>query len=146
MPHHNNGPAAHKKLIGSQKVQEASQRIKEGMTVQQQAYIFHKEGRQFFDTGDIKGALDCFNMAISLNPMTVFYINRAACHKHSHQYTEAYFDYSFAIRLEPESGTLYCQRGLCLAKLERLTLAIDDLTEACKVRTIKYFCFDYILQ
>jgi len=112
------------------------------MTTQQQAHVFHKEGKTYFDAGDMQGALECFSVAISLNPMSVYYVNRAACYKNLNKHTEAFFDYSFAIRLEPESGSLYCQRGLCAAKLERLTLALEDLDEACRFEPLplNFYC------
>lgn len=126
----------------SVQVEQAAQRVKEGMTTQQQAHVFHKEGKSYFDAGDMQGALECFNISISLNPMAVYYVNRAACYKNLNKHTEAYFDYSFAIRLEPESGALYCQRGLCAAKLERLTLALEDLDEACRFEPLplNFYC------
>mmetsp|Transcript_4032 Transcript_4032/g.4125 ORF Transcript_4032/g.4125 Transcript_4032/m.4125 type:complete len:852 (-) Transcript_4032:143-2698(-) len=128
--------------LSSSSLEHASLRVKEGMTAQQQAHVFHKEGKNYFDSGDIQGALECFNVAISLNSMSVYYVNRAACHKHLNKHTEAYFDYSFAIRLEPESGSLYCHRGLCAAKLDRLTLAVEDLDEACRIEPLPlhFYC------
>eukprot|EP01041_Mallomonas_annulata_P002524 gene2524-4908_t len=126
----------------SASVEQAALRVKDGMTFQQQAHVYHREGKAFFDNGDVQGALDCFNVAISLNPLAVFYINRAACHKQLQKFTEAYFDYSFAIRLEPESGSYYCQRGLCSAKLQKLTLALEDLDDACRMDPIPlhFYC------
>jgi tetratricopeptide (TPR) repeat protein len=115
------------------KFQQVTLQIKEGMTLQQQAYVYHKEGKNFLDIGDILVALECFNQAISLGPTPTFYVNRASCNKQLKKFSDAYFDYSFAIRLDPESGSLYCQRGLCLAKLNKLSLAFEDLNEACRV-------------
>ena len=125
-----------KKKFVSSSLEQAMSKVREGMTVQQQAHVFHKEGKLFFERGDVQGALECINEAIALNPSPSYYVSRAGCHKQLQKFTDAYFDYSFAIRLEPESGSLYCQRGLCLARLERLTLAIEDLDEACRVNII----------
>jgi len=114
-------------------VEQAMLRIREGMTLQQQAHVFHKEGRSFLDRGDIQGALECNSEALSLNPTAAYYVSRATCYKMQQKFSEAYFDYSYAIRLEPESASLYCQRGLCVARLDRPTLAMEDLDEACRV-------------
>jgi tetratricopeptide (TPR) repeat protein len=45
-------------------------------------------------------------------------------------YNEAYFDYCYMIRLQPEDGSIYCSRGLCLAKLKKYTMAYEDLDNA----------------
>jgi tetratricopeptide (TPR) repeat protein len=41
--------------------------------------------------------------------------------------SEAYFDYSYMIRQHPEDGSNYCNRGLCLAKMKKFSMAIEDL-------------------
>ena len=48
-------------------------------------------------------------------------------------YNEAYFDYCYMIRLQPEDGSIYCSRGLCLAKLKKLTMAYEDLDTAIEM-------------
>jgi tetratricopeptide (TPR) repeat protein len=58
---------------------------------------------------------------------------RATAYKSLNMYTEAYYDYSFLIRLEHTNGTHYCSRGLCCAKLKRLALALEDLDTALEV-------------
>lgn len=86
------------------------------------------------DTGDLRGAIDCFNEGISFNPNAVSLYNmKAACHKALEMHTEAYFDYSFTIRLEPDVGAHYCARGLCLARLKKASMAIEDLDVAVQL-------------
>jgi len=45
-------------------------------------------------------------------------------------YNEAYFDYCYMIRLQPEDGSHFCSRGLCLSKLKKYSLALEDLDSA----------------
>ena len=101
--------------------------VKEFMTDTQKSLIMLREGRALFDSGQIGDALDCFNEAISFQPSISLFHLRAACHKALDRYSDAYFDYSFCIRLEPDVGAHYCSRGLCLAKLKKLDLATEDM-------------------
>lgn len=63
---------------------------------------------------------------------------RACCYQKLHKWTEAYFDYCFAIQMEPETGSYYSMRGLCLGKLQKVDMAIEDLTLACKYEAIPH--------
>jgi tetratricopeptide (TPR) repeat protein len=104
--------------------------VKDFMTDSQKANIIAREGKAIMDSGDIKGAIECFNEGISYNPTTTLFNLRAVAHKLLEMYTEAYFDYSYNIRLEPENGTHYCNRGLCLAKLKKIAMALEDFEVA----------------
>lgn len=106
---------------------QAMTHVKDFMTDSQKALVLLREGKNYMDTGDIKGALDCFNQGICYNPSIILFNLRASCHKQLDMYKEAYFDYSFNIRLEPEVGAHYCNRGLCLAKLKKASLAMEDM-------------------
>ncbi len=111
-------------------VQQALSHVKDFMTDVQKSFIMLREGRALFDNGHFQDALECFNEAISFHPSVTLFNMRAACHKQLELFNEAYFDYSYSIRLEPEVGVHYCNRGLCLAKLKKLNLAIEDLNLA----------------
>lgn len=111
-------------------VQQALSHVKDFMTDVQKSFIMMREGRTMFDNGHFQDALECFNEAISFHPSVALFNMRAACHKQLEMYNEAYFDYSYNIRLEPEVGVHYCSRGLCLAKIKKLSLAIEDLNLA----------------
>jgi tetratricopeptide (TPR) repeat protein len=91
-----------------------------------------QRGENLMNSSDIKGALDCFNQGICFNPSVTLFNLRAVCHKQLDMYKKAYFDYSFNIRLEPEVGAHYCNRGLCLSKFKKANLAIEDLILAIK--------------
>lgn len=104
--------------------------VKDFMTDTQKSLILLREGKIALDNGDIKGALDCFTQGIIFNPTVSLFNYRAICHKQLDMYNDAYFDYSYNIRLEPENGAHYCNRGLCLAKLRKFNLAIEDLNSA----------------
>ena len=108
--------------------------IKDYMTEQQKTAVFIKEGKKLMDEAEYTDALECFDEAISMNPQyTITYNIRAFCHKNLHMFSEAYFDYSFLIRLEPFNGSHYCARGLCCVKLKRITLALKDFDTSIEV-------------
>lgn len=111
-------------------LQHAMQQVKDFMTDSQKALILLREGKSFFDAGDVRGALDCFNEGISYNPNVTLFNQRAACHKALEMFSEAYFDYSFNIRIEPDIGQHYCNRALCSARMKKLGLALEDMALA----------------
>ena len=109
---------------------QALHHVKDFMTDSQKASILAKEGKTMMDNGDLKDAIDCFNEGISYNPTVALFNLRATTHKLLEMYTEAYFDYSYSIRLEPENGSHYCNRGLCLSKLKKIAMALEDFEVA----------------
>ncbi|KAJ1398121.1 hypothetical protein B484DRAFT_317514, partial [Ochromonadaceae sp. CCMP2298] len=90
-------------------------------------------GKSLLDSGDVKGAIECFNEGISFNPTVSLFSLRASAHKSLDMHSEAYFDYSYNIRLEPENGAHYCNRGMCLAKLRKISMALEDLEIAIQL-------------
>lgn len=118
------------KVSQSPALQQALSQVKEFMTDSQKALILLREGKAYFDAGDFRGALDCFNEGISFNPNVTLFNQRAACHKALEMFNEAYFDYSYNIRIEPDVGQHYCNRGLCSSRLKKMTLALEDMNLA----------------
>jgi tetratricopeptide (TPR) repeat protein len=116
--------------IMSPALAQALGQVKDFMTDSQKASIIAREGKIIMDAGDLRGAIDCFNEGISLNPTVTLFSLRATAHKLLEMYTEAYFDYSYNIRLEPENGVHYCNRGLCLSKLKKVAMALEDFEVA----------------
>lgn len=112
---------------------QALAHVKDFMTDSQKASIIGREGKIIMDTGDLKGAIECFNEGISYNPTVTLFSLRATAHKLLEMYTEAYFDYSYNIRLEPENGVHYCNRGLCLSKLKKISMALEDFEVAIQL-------------
>ena len=99
------------------------------------------EGKSAIEKGDYSGAIDCFSHGISFNPMnTDLYKMRVQCYKALNMLTEAYFDYSFLIRLEPNNGNYYCSRALILAKLKKYDMAIEDADYAVEVLNVVWGC------
>lgn len=109
---------------------QAMMHVKEFMTDTQKAIILLREGKVHLDAGDVRGALECFSQGIIYNPTVGLFNYRAICHKQMDMYNDAYFDYSYNIRLEPENGMHYCNRGLVLARLKKFQLSIEDLNSA----------------
>ena len=92
------------------------------------------EGKAAIEKGDYLGAIDCFSHGISFNPMNAdLYKMRVTCYKSLNMHTEAYFDYSFLIRLEPNNGNYYCSRALILAKMKKYDMAVEDADYAVEV-------------
>lgn len=108
--------------------------IKDFMTDNQKAQILLREGKIEMDRGKMMGAVEVFSHGVSFNPMlTSFYLLRASCYKAIDMWMEAYFDCSYAIRLEPDCGSHFCARSLILSKLKRIVLAIEDADSAVEV-------------
>ena len=107
--------------------------ITKGLTSEQQSYALLKQGRVYMEQEDYDSALETLNRAISLNVTVNNFITRAMCYEKIMSWEDAYFDYSFAIRLDPDSGLIYGHRGLCLAKIKKYDIALDDLSKACSL-------------
>jgi len=108
-------------------LQVALGHVKSFMTENQKSNVLLREGKAYVDQGDLRGAIDCFNEGINFNPTVSLFTSRALSYKLLEMYKEAYFDYSYAIRLEPDNASHFCARGLCLAKMKKLGMAIEDL-------------------
>lgn len=105
---------------------------KGGLTAEQQSFALLKQGRLYAEQESYDSAIEVFNKAISLHVSVHNFIARAACYEKILSWEDAYFDYCFALRLDPESGLLLAHRGLCLAKLNKFDIALEDLTKACQ--------------
>ena len=120
------------KKVTSAALENALASCREGMSDVQKSYVLQKEAKVLYDTGHMNGAIDVISFAINLNHVVPFFLLRASCYQRLHKWTEAYFEYCFAIQIEPEVGSHYSLRGLCLGKLKKTDLAIEDLTLACR--------------
>lgn len=117
-------------VVLSPALAQAMNHVKDFMTDSQKASILAREGKLIMDAGDIKGAIECFNEGISYNPIVSLFSLRATAHKLLEMFTEAYYDYSYNIRLEPENGVHYCNRGMCLSKMKKIAMALEDFEVA----------------
>ena len=117
-------------------VELAMSHFREGMSEAQKSYILQREAKILAETGKVQDAVDVISHAINFNHVVIFFQMRATFHKTLMKWQEAYFDYSFAIRLEAENGSHYAQRGACLAKLKYLDMALEDLILACELEPI----------
>jgi tetratricopeptide (TPR) repeat protein len=114
-------------------------RITKGLTSEQQSFMLQRQGRIYLDQDDADAAIECFSRSISLFTSVANFMSRAQAYERNLDWSEAYYDYSFAIRLEPDNGILYGCRGMCLAKLKKFNIAIEDLTKCCQVRTFNHW-------
>ena len=118
---------------------DAIAQVKDNMTDSQKAHTLLKQGRLAMEAGNYISAIDIFSEGISFTPTIVtLYTSRATCYKNIHKHTEAYYDYSFAIRLEPDNANLFCFRGLVLSKLKRDVMAVEDMDEAIRLEPLAY--------
>ena len=116
----------------------AAHHVKDFMTDNQKALAYLKAGKIMHERGQFRWALECFAEGISCNPSTSLYNARAASYKSLNMWSEAYFDYSFAIRLEPENATFYCSRGMVLARMKRWQLALEDCRAAVNYQSTPF--------
>lgn len=117
-------------------LQNALHHVKENMTENQKALALLKEAKNIIEGNnpDYIGGIEILNEGISYNPLLVtLYLNRAICFKGLNKWTESYFDYCYAIRIEPETGSHYSLRGHALSKLKRIPMALEDMDIAVKL-------------
>ena len=111
----------------------AMNQVKEGMTDSQKSYTLQKEGKNLMERSDYLGAIEVFSHAIDANHTVSLFHNRASCYKILKEWTNAYYDYCFAIRLEPDVSTHYALRGQIMMKMYKMDLALEDFTTACNL-------------
>jgi len=117
---------------------EAAYHVKDFMTDNQKALAYLKAGKQMQDRGAYRWAVECTTEGISCNPSPSLFNARAASYKSLNMWSEAYFDYCFAIRMEPDSGPFHCSRGLVLAKMQRWKLALEDCERAVEMSSTPF--------
>ena len=98
----------------------AMAQLKEGMTEAQKSYTLQKEGKFLMERQDFIGAIEVLSHAIDANHTISLFHQRAICHKTLYKWTEAYYDYCFAIRLEPEIAQHYALRGQVMMKMHKI--------------------------
>eukprot|EP01038_Epipyxis_sp_PR26KG_P007639 gene7639-10398_t len=130
---HNNYTGKRGNGAQSMALTQALSHVKDFMTDVQKSLIFLKEGKAAMDSYDFRGAVECYSEGISYNPIVSLFSMRASCYKMLEMHSEAYFDYSYLIKLEPENHVHYSARGLTLSKLKKLRMAIEDLDIAIQL-------------
>ena len=83
--------------------------------------------KKMLERENYRGAIELFSEGCSLNPSPFLFTHRALAYKALNLWQEAYYEYSYAIRMEPTNGGFFCNRGMCAAKLMRISLALADL-------------------
>ncbi len=114
----------------SSAMREAAYHVKDFMTDNQKALTFLKVGKQLLEREKYRGAIELFSEAANLNPTASVFTSRATAYKALNLWQEAYFEYSYAIRLEPTNGSFYCSRGICASKLKKISLALTDFDQS----------------
>jgi len=117
---------------------EAAHHVKDFMTDNQKALAYLKAGKQMHDRGAYRWAVECLTEGISCNPSSSLFNARAASYKALNMWSEAYFDYCFAIRMEPDSGPFHCSRGMVLARTRRWQLALEDCEKAVELNSTPF--------
>ena len=100
-------------------------------------------------SGDVIGALTDINMLMEeiAQPNAMLYDLRGNIHLMLEDFTRAVHDYSRAIRLEPESGAYYFNRGVAQLFTYNRVGACADLETSKKLgytksnEKLKYFCY-----
>jgi len=78
-------------------------------------------------------AVEIMDQAILLNPHHGFYINRGAARRELGDYKGAIDDYTQAVKIAPESASVYYERGGARRELGDYKGAIDDYTQTIKI-------------
>jgi len=119
--------------VMSKTLERAYGNIKEGMTEAQKGYALQKEAKILMETNDFHAAIEVYSHAIDCNAVVNFFTQRASCYKALAKWTDAYFDYCFAVRLEPDVSSHLAQRAMVLVRIHKLDLALEDLSYACEL-------------
>jgi tetratricopeptide (TPR) repeat protein len=114
----------------SQAMREASLAVKDFMTDNQKALTYLKVAKQLMERQEYRGAIELLSEAASLNPTASIFTTRATAYKALNLWQEAYFEYSYAIRLEPTNGSFFSFRALCATKLNKVGLALADMEQS----------------
>lgn len=97
----------------------------------QTAEYFLKRGMQYGQTGNLRAAVNDFNMAISLNQRYVeAYNNRGIAYAMLGQTDSSYADFDIAIRLKPDYADAYYNRGVAKRNNGNKAGACADFTKA----------------
>ena len=122
-------PRRTEKVLSSA-MREAAYHVKDFMTDNQKALTYLKVGKQLLEREKYRGALELLSEAANLNPTASVFTTRATAYKALNLWQESYFEYSYAIRLEPTNGSFYCSRGICSSKLKKIGLALADFDQS----------------
>jgi tetratricopeptide (TPR) repeat protein len=111
-------------------------KVTEYMSDKAKAKTLLLEGKIALDKQDYIGAIECFGHGINFNPTSQdLYKMRVQCYKAMNMLSEAYFDYSFLIRLDPSNGLYYCNRALVLARMKKFEMALEDADYAVELNS-----------
>jgi len=120
-------------LKNQQIVDEMTHRIN-GKKKDHAAY-FHR-GRAKLELGDLTGALDDLNKAVSLSQNYAgYYFIRGEIYYQMYEYLKASEDYSKGIQLNPNIETTYLARAYSYFSLKEYSKAIEDYTKALQLNS-----------
>lgn len=103
-------------------------------TIHQSAYLEYGRGRARQDSGDLKGAIDHYSRALTLNPEYVeAYNNRGITLSGLGKHAEAIEDFDDATRISPEFAQTYYNRGVAKVAQGKRGEAIADFDAAISV-------------
>jgi tetratricopeptide (TPR) repeat protein len=121
------------KKVMSVVLEKALAEMKEGMSDTQRGYAFQKIAKQLMENLNYLDAVEVLSHAIDAAHVCNFFTQRAQCYKALQKWSEAYYDYSFATRIEPETASHLIQRGLVLTKMFKFDMAVEDLTAGVEI-------------
>jgi tetratricopeptide (TPR) repeat protein len=99
-----------------------------------EAKEFNQKGNDFLKLQhDFPQALQCYSLALSLDPNNyIYYNNRAVVHTLTQQYTQAIHDCDASIHIQPNVRA-YSRKAVVLSELGRLNEALEEVKRALQL-------------
>ncbi|MEM2963319.1 MAG: tetratricopeptide repeat protein [Candidatus Anstonellales archaeon] len=95
------------------------------------ARTHYQKGNLLYEKGEYEKAIECYNMAIILNPaFSEAYFNRGLCYYNLKNFDKAIQDYTKAAELDPKNAVIYNNRGDSYYRKQDFEKAILDYDKA----------------
>ncbi len=108
-------------------IHDLTQAIEKG---ERSADVYYVRGNCLAHLGKLDNALNDYNEAITLQPSALYFQERAKLYDALHNSQEALSDFSTAIALTPDDGTLYYGRAQIRNQFSDTEAMLDDVTVA----------------
>jgi len=102
---------------------------------------FNARGIKAGEAGLHEEALEWFNKAINLDPVSNHFMNRAITYTVLKQPQKAFDDYETAIKIDPNNFQAYANRGNLYDDLGQTELAINDYSQAIRLNPRDAFAY-----